>query len=186
MLVTDRHVTRNLIDTLVQACAGGLRLIQVREKDLSDADLLDLLLTLQKVLPRDVTFLVNDRVHLAQQLGMGAHCPRLQKAAHFFWGSSVHNTVELEYAIANQADYVVLGTMFATLSKPGLQPSGLKWLREASQQTLVPLFAIGGINISNASQVMANGAYGIAVCRAILAAEDPRKAVEEFHLVIGG
>jgi len=193
-LVTDRAQThgRNLLDVVDRALAGGVRAVQLREKDLPTLDLYRLA---EKLLPRTqaagAALLINDRVDVALALGAdGVHLTRRSLppaearallGPSRILGISCHAVAEVEEAAAGGADFVVLGPIFETPSKrPYGPPLGTSLLREARTRTALPLVAIGGISPGRVPEVMAAGAHGVAVISAVIAAPDPAAAAREL------
>lgn len=185
MLVTDRNRSRLPLEEAVrEALAGGVRVVQLREKDLSSRELFrwgERLLPLCR--ERGALFLINGRVEVALAVGAdGVHLPAdglpprevRRRWPELIIGISVHG--EEEAARAEGADYLLAGHIFATVSKPGLAPRGLDFLRRLTAVSFLPVLAIGGITPDNAREVREAGAAGIAVMGAILEAEDPREA----------
>jgi thiamine-phosphate pyrophosphorylase len=91
-------------------------------------------------------------------------------------GRSVHDVAHAAEAVQDGADLLVVGTMFASRSHPGLSPAGPSLVRKVAAVSNVPLIGIGGITPANATQVIAAGAGGVAAITAITAASDPRDA----------
>lgn len=184
MLVTDRH--RGTIEQVAAAVLGGIRLVQVREKDLDDAGFLQYWRQLQTALPPAVQprWLFNNRLELALAHGCGLHLPASaaslpaglrQELACF--GRSVHDPAELERALAEAVDYVIVGTLFPTRSKPGRETLGLEGLAPLLQQAgNTPVFAIGGVNARQLPALRAAGAHGAALSGALLTASRPDQA----------
>jgi len=188
MLVTDRRATRgrDLIDVLSDAAAGGVELVQVREKDLDDGALRGLLHRMIESLPPSTTLLVNGRPALAAELGIGLHLPadridpRSGPDADLF-GASVHDEAEARAALSIGVRYLVAGTIFATPSKPGRAAVGPRWIRLLKAWAgAVPIYAIGGIHPGNVAELIRAGAHGVAVRSAILEASDVRAAAAAF------
>lgn len=187
MLVTDRWATRGrkLADVVAAAAAGGVGLVQVRERHLDDVDLGGLIIGLREAMPPDTILLVNDSVGLAVVLDIGLHLPsyRVHTApgAEIRFGVSVHNDRELDAALAAGAHYLVAGTIFDTTCKPDLAGVGVEWITRARARAGdVPIYGIGGITADNAADVIRAGAHGVAVRSAILEADDPRAAAAEL------
>ena len=187
MLVTDRKACgeRRLEDVVEAAIDGGVNVVQVREKDLPAAELLGLAQRLRQIVGGRALLLVNDRVDVA--LAAGAHGVELgdgglptevarQLAPDLLIGRSVHDVAHAAEAVAEGADLLVVGTMFASRSHPGLAPAGPSLLRKVAALTTVPLVGIGGITPANATQLIAAGASGVAAISAITLAHDPRDA----------
>ena len=162
---------------------AGVDYIQVREKDLPGRRLAalveDLLALPGKASSR---LLVNDRLDVARASGAdGLHLPAdsLPVAAVRRWvespwmvGVSCHSAREVERAAADGADYVLLGPVFATPSKPGAQPLGLQRLAEICGRASIAVFALGGVDLSNARGCIAAGARGVAGIRLFQQASD--------------
>ena len=121
MLVTDRHRTagRDLAWCVERAVAGGVTLVQLREKDLSEKQYLELL----EKMAGNATVLVNNRPEIARRYGTGLHLPASAPSCDDPprpLGRSAHDQEEIESALLDLPDYIVLGTVFPTVSKPGL------------------------------------------------------------------
>jgi len=187
MLVTDRTACngRRLEDVVEAAVEGGVNTIQLREKDLPAAELYGLALRLRKMIGSQALLLVNDRVDLA--LAADAHGVQLggnslpcdvarTLAPTMLIGRSVHDATSAGVAVASSADLLVVGTMFASRSHPGLSPAGPSLIRKVASISTVPLIGIGGITPANATQVISAGASGVAAITAITMASDPRDA----------
>ena len=100
-------------------------------------------------------------------------------------GRSVHGAPEAERAARQGIDYLILGPIYPTAAKPGHSGSGLSVLEQIARLVdPVPLFAIGGIEVSRVPEVIHAGAHGIAVAGAILGASDPRRVAEALALAL--
>ncbi len=195
MLVTDRHAARgrDLVALVRAAVDGGVGIVQLRERDLDDAELGRLARRLQEALPTRVALVVNGRPALARELGLGLHLPaaappladRALREALPLFGRSTHDEVEAECAAVEGADYVVLGTIYATSSKPGRPGSGPELVRAVARRVEpLPLFAIGGVTVARVPELLRAGAHGVACCSALLAARDPRRVAQALALAI--
>jgi thiamine-phosphate pyrophosphorylase len=187
MLVTDRHACgdRRLEDVVEAAVEGGVNIIQLREKDLPAAELYGLALRLRQIVGTQALLLVNDRVDVA--LAAGAHGVELGGTAlptdvarglapDLVIGRSVHDVAHAAAAVGDGADLLVVGTMFASRSHPGLTPAGPSLIRKIAALSTTPLIGIGGITAATATQVIAGGASGVAAITAVTQAPDPRDA----------
>ena len=187
-LVTDRRVCPpdELPGRVAAAIAGGVDIVQLRDKEAGGAALMDMANALVRVAGRAAIMLVNERADVA--VASGARGVQLGEAAMptaavrpilpggAIIGRSVHSVDGATEAQASGADFLLVGTMFATRSHPGEEPSGpglLERIRATGVQS--PLLAIGGITAENVSQVMQAGADGAAVITAILASDDPER-----------
>lgn len=188
--VTDRRAFADpagLLRQIAQAAAAGIQWIQIREKDLSARELLDLARAAVKTVAREpapssrALILVNDRLDVARAAkAAGVHLPEssLPVAAVHAWrraavsandfrvGASCHSVEAARAAERDGADYVFFGPVFSTPDKAAFgAPQGIKRLQEASSTVRIPVLAIGGITAENAHECMAAGAAGIAAIR---------------------
>ena len=155
------------------ALAGGLRLVQVREKQLEESALIELTRELVAVARRyDARILVNaapqvalaagaDGVHLSSAALMA--CQRRPDVA--WCGASCHDAAELQQARALGVDFVVLGSVAPTLSHPGIQPLGWEKFSALIENYPLPVFALGGMTPADLQPAWENGAHGIAMLR---------------------
>ncbi|HKC96231.1 MAG TPA: thiamine phosphate synthase [Nitrospira sp.] len=186
LLVTDRQQTkgRSLISILQGVLNVGSPAIQLRERDLSAKDLLELAREV-KVLTsqRDSQLVVNDRIDVALSLEeVGVHLrsnsmpvtvARRLLGPRRLLGVSAHSMDEVVRAEGEGADYVVLGPVYDTPSKQAFgSPLGLSKLEEICRLVHVPIIGIGGITVDRARDVRRAGAFGVAVITAILGADD--------------
>jgi thiamine-phosphate pyrophosphorylase len=181
---------RDLGAFLEAAVRGGVDFVQLREKELPDAELLSVLEEARAVTRRlGVPLVVNDRPDLAVLVGadyvhVGQDDLPVEAVRRFGIpvGLSTHSSEELERA---ESDYVAVGPVFATPTKPGRPPVGLELVRHAAVRAPAPWFAIGGIDRTNVADVVAAGARRIAVVRAIGEADDPEAAARELRGAVG-
>lgn len=195
-LVTDRRLRgdRSLVAVVAEAARAGVGAVQLREKDLPGGALLAEAEVLRRVLGA-TPLLVNDRADVALAAGAaGVHLPaaglpvgvaRRLLGPWALIGRSVHGVEEARRAADEGADYVILGTIFATGSKPGRVPAGLALVAATARAVALPVIAIGGINQENAAATVAAGAHGIAVMSAILSAPSPAAATAALRAVLG-
>ena len=190
-LVTDRlrcngRSVEHVIDAAID---GGVNIVQLREKDLPAAELYSLALRVKAVVGVRALLLVNDRLDVALaadvdgvQLGESAlpvEAARRLAGDNFLLGRSVHSVSGALEAESQGADILTLGTIFPTASHPGIRTGGSELVREVASAVSVPFLGIGGIDASNAGQVMKEGAAGVAVISAISTAQDPALAATE-------
>jgi thiamine-phosphate pyrophosphorylase len=191
-LITDRHQTGNLrlVDVVEDALKGGVRGVQLREKDLSSRELYELAYDMRKLTSRyGAKLLINDRVDVALaveadgvHLGLNSmpiHRVRRLLGADRLIGLSCHNQINAIMAQENGADFITFGPVYYTPSKANYgKPVGVERLETVSHLLEIPVFALGGIKKSNIDEVMAAGAAGISLVSAIIAEDDPRKEAE--------
>jgi thiamine-phosphate pyrophosphorylase len=189
-LITDRHQTggKQLEQVVSAALEGGVRLVQLREKDLSPADVFNLATKLRTLTSRHgARLLINDRLDIAQaagadgvQLGISSlpvAVARRLLGSQMLIGYSAHGCTEACRAQADGADFVTFGPVYATPSKAAFgEPCGTAKLAEAVSALDIPVFALGGITSATSTAVLSAGAGGIAVISAILSATNPRSA----------
>jgi thiamine-phosphate pyrophosphorylase len=179
---------RGHADVAVAAIVGGATAVQLRAPELA-ADALRLLARGLAGRCRDagVLFVVNDRADVAAEVGSGAHVgqgddPRGARALlgpDGALGISVATTDEARAAEEAGADYLGV-TVWATRSKPDAVATGIRGLRSVVDATSLPVIGIGGIDASNAREVLEAGASGVAVISAVGAAPDPAAATREL------
>ena len=192
-LVTDRSACPpgELVDRVVAAAAGGVDMVQVRDKEMPGGVLMRQVLDLQAVVGGRAMLLVNERADVAiaasadgVQLGEAALPTanvRSIMGADAIIGRSVHSVEGATTAVGSGVDFLLVGTMFATRSHPGEEPSGPGLLqRIRSAGVTLPLIAIGGITPENVGQVIGAGAHGAAVITNILASDDPEAAARKL------
>ena len=191
-LIADRATCgdRPMLDVLARALDAGVRLVQLREKNL-DRDVLEALAeqVLSLVTRYDAMLLINLAADIAVKIGaQGVHLPggalprvvRDRTGPSFLIGYSTHTYTELD--CADGADFVTYSPIFTPGSKPGYDGVivGLAGLANAVTHSRLPVYALGGITPSRADRCRATGCAGVAVMSGILAARDPAKAVCEF------
>jgi thiamine-phosphate pyrophosphorylase len=180
-----------LLHLIEAAVAGGVDLVQVREKSLSDAALLGALEEAREVTRRlGIPLVVNDRPDLAvlaeaDAVHVGQDDLPVDAVRRFGLpvGLSTHAPAEIE--AATDTDYIGVGPVYATPTKEGRPAVGLELVRYAAAHATQPWFAIGGIDRTNVEQVVAAGATRVAVVRAIADAPDPEAAARELRAALG-
>ncbi len=194
LLVTDPRL--DLPDRVAAAVRGGVDVVQLRDKRATREELLPLAEELREVCARGGSlFTVNDDPELARLSGAaGVHLGQedlsLAEARETLGpdavvGLSAGSVEEARQAAAAGADYLGIGTVFATPTKSDANVAGLALVEAVARQDLpVPWFAIGGIDLHNAPAVAAAGAPGFAVVRAVLDADDPEEAARRLRSVL--
>ena len=192
-LISDRRRAPDgdLLACLDAACAAGVRLIQLREKDLSARDLLTLGTQVRDLAARHgARLLINGRIDVALALGAGVHLPsddppvaeaRRLLGPDALIGVSTHHLDEALAAARQGADFVTFGPVYDTPSKRGMgKPVGVAALSRAASACPVPLLALGGIDRRRVAAVMARGCHGVAMISEIVAATDPGGVVRDL------
>jgi thiamine-phosphate pyrophosphorylase len=171
---------------------GGCRLIELREKEMGDGEFLALAREVREVTRRaGAVLIVNDRVDIARASGAdGVHLglddlpaseARKILGPSKLVGLTAHSLAELRDAESRGADYIGVGTMFRSPTKPKLKVTGPARLIPATLRCSVPCYAIGGITRENLSVLLALGATRVAVGSAIASTKDPTAATRWFH-----
>ncbi|WP_406677009.1 thiamine phosphate synthase [Moorella sp. ACPs] len=183
---------RPTLELVRQALAGGATAIQLREKDLSARELVELGREIRELTrAAGATFIINDRldvalaveadgVHIGQE-DLPARVARELLGPGKILGVSTGTVAEARQAVVDGADYLGVGSIYATKSKGDAgEPIGLAGLKAIRAAVAIPVVAIGGINTSNAAEVIAAGADGVAVVSAVIGAPDVAAAAKEL------
>jgi thiamine-phosphate pyrophosphorylase len=183
-----------LFSTAEQLLAGGVALLQYRDKTSSARELLQEARELKRRLGGSVKLIMNDRADLCLAAGFdGVHVgqedlspqgARKVIGARLWLGVSTHNAEQVKEADKTSADYIAIGPVFPTASKVNPDPVvGLDGVRKARALTRKPLVAIGGINRANCRSVIEAGADSVAVISDLI--REPRKSAEEILRILG-
>jgi thiamine-phosphate pyrophosphorylase len=190
-VVSDARRGKGDLETFLDAIlAAGVDIVQLREKEAEAGDLLKWGQVFREAAARHgALFVVNDRPDVAVALGAdGVHLgqndlpvdlTRRLVGPELIVGLSTHGEDQLR-AASGQADYVCVGPVHETPTKPGRSAVGLELVRVAASQERRPWFAIGGIDPANLSAVVDAGARRIVVARAVTSSEDPAAAVRRL------
>jgi thiamine-phosphate pyrophosphorylase len=181
-----------LPELLRAAVAGGVDIVQLREKQLPDEQLVAVANAARALCERlGALLIVNDRPLVAREVGAdGVHVGqedmpveevRELLGADALIGLSTHSPNEIDAVDAGLVDYIGVGPVHATPTKPGRPAVGLELVRYAAAHARVPYFAIGGIDSQNATEAIDAGARRLCVLRAVAAAEDPEQAARELR-----
>ena len=193
-LVTDRNQTggRDLLWVLERALEGGVRAVQLREKDLGGRELFVLAEKTKRLCERyQANLFVNDRVDVALgvdadgvHLGgdsMPVRAARELLGAEKLIGVSTHSIKEAREAEQEKADFILFGPVYFTASKAAYgEPQGLGRLKKVVEKISLPVYAIGGVKVGNIAEVKETGVRGIALISAVLSASDPRVATRRI------
>jgi thiamine-phosphate pyrophosphorylase len=185
-LVTDRGILRerNLLSAVEEAVAGGVTLVQLREKDVSSLDFYNIALQLKKITKsHGVPLIINDRLDIAlavdaDGLHVGQEDLPVQEARRLLGkdkilGYSVATVEEALFGQQSGADYLGAGPVYPTGSKADAAPPiGVDTLRSIKKNVDIPVVAIGGIGISNIQEIKSSGVDGVSLISAILGSDD--------------
>jgi len=197
-LVTDRKTAPIdiFLHTIYEATLGGVSVIQLREKSISEKYFFELGLEVQKITRQlNVPLIINDNLEAAKKLDAeGIHLGQTDVSVktarsilgkHAIIGLSVETMDQVKQANSEAIDYIALSPIFLTPTKPEAdKPFGIEGISQAKTITKYSMVAIGGMNTSNINQVLQAGANGIAVVSAIFDAVDPRLAAAHLSQII--
>ncbi len=184
-----------LRDAVAEAVRAGVRLVQLRAKELPDSEYLLLARDLRAITAAaGARLLINSRLAIAAAVQAdGAHLPRDASISdarralgpQALIGVSAHDAAELRRAETDGVDFVTLSPVFPTTSKPGMvDVLGIERFAALAKTTTLPVFALGGIQPENARECLDAGAFGVAVISAIMAAPDVADATARFLHVL--
>lgn len=198
VLLTQAHCRVPIVEAARRIIRGGADVVQLREKDLPDAEVVALGGELRRLTAdAGVGFIMNDRPDLARlteadgchlgQQDIPAPAARRILGAGRLLGVSTHSVAQARQAAADGADYIGVGPVFPTATRGYETGLGVDCVRAAGEAVALPLIAIGGITPDTAGEVMAagpRGRTGIAVCTAVLGADDIEAATARFREAI--
>jgi thiamine-phosphate pyrophosphorylase len=199
-LVTDRTQTRgrDFLWVLERALQGGVRAVQLREKDLNGKDLFQLADKTRELCDRyQAQLFVNDRIDVALavdaagvQLGKTSipiETSRLLLGPRKLIGYSAHSLEESRIAQQSGADFLLFGPVYFTSSKASYgAPQGLEALKKIVEKVALPVYAIGGIKTDSIIDVRRTSAKGVALISAIIGANDPKGAAASMVELLRG
>lgn len=193
----------NIVSVVESALQGGVQIVQYRQKEGEDGTRFAIAQQLCDICHQyEALFLVNDRVDIAIAVGAdGIHVGQTDlpvsvvrqilnanggDASEYIIGQSTTNPQELEIALNNQVDYVGVGPVHATPTKPNKAASGYEYVQYAAENINIPWFAIGGIDEHNLGAAIAAGAERVAVVRALMKADPPDLIAQQMRSLLSG
>jgi thiamine-phosphate pyrophosphorylase len=188
----ERHQLPELPELVRGAIAGGVDIIQLREKDLAEEALAELATASAALCAQlGALFIVNDRPEIARDAGAdGVHVGqddmpvaevREIVGRDMLIGLSTHAPGEIDAVDPALVDYIGVGPIHETPTKPGRPAVGLELIRYAAAHATVPFFAIGGLHAGNVAEAIDAGASRLCILRAISDAADPERAARELR-----
>lgn len=190
------HQDKSVVDIVMQAVRGGVDMVQLREKDMTDEEMADLARRLhERLKPTGVPLIINDRVNVAKAIDAeGVHVGQSDMSyaevrkilgPDKIIGLSCENMQQVIEANDLDVDYIGVSPVFSTPTKTDTAaPFGLEGLREACRLSRHEIVAIGGINVSNICDIRDAGADSAAVVSAIVDSADPMKAASDLKSLI--
>lgn len=199
-LITDRKIFHSEVEfynAIESALKGGLKMLQMREKDLPDRMLLEMAYRLRDITTKySAKLFINNRVDIAMivsadgvHIGQGSICADVVRRIcreNMLIGVSTHSLGEAIDAQQMSADFVTFGPIFETPSKKVYgQPVGLENLKVVIESIKIPVYAIGGIKLDNLAEVMKCRPKGIALISGILASRDIYDTTRRYLDILG-
>ncbi len=199
-LITDRKIITHyssLITAVHQALKGGVKAVQLREKNLETPELLKMADKIRYLTKQfNASFFINDRFDIAIAVGAdGVHLTQnsipaaaVRKAVKkkLLIGVSTHSLKEAREAEKGGADFITVGPVYRTPSKLRYgKPTGIDTLKKTTSKMSIPVFAIGGIKSSNIKYIKEAGAYGAAMIREVLASNNINRKTKELVNLLG-
>lgn len=185
------HPGRSVVDVIEQALLGGAQIVQLRNKTGSRSEVLEQAKALRELTRKyKVPFIINDYpdivlevdadgVHLGQE-DMAIADARCLLGPDKIIGVSTHNVTQAIAAEREGADYIGVGPVYPTDTKPGRAAVSTSYVAEAAKQVSIPFVAIGGITLANVDAVLEAGATRICAVSAIVGSEDPAEVCRAF------
>ena len=191
-LVTDNsNDVEKFLNTIEEAIKGGTTVVQIREKTADTLDFYNLALKVKEITTKyDVPLIINDRVDIALaidadgvhvgQSDMPCDVTRRLIGEDKILGVSAATVDEAKKAQKDGADYIGTGAVFPTQTKDDADSVTKDELKEIVEAIDIPVVAIGGINLDNASELKGTGIKGLSVVSAIMSSDDPKKSSQEL------
>lgn len=192
-LVTDRKVLkgRKLVEAIEESIKGGAGIVQLREKNISSREFLNIAKEVKSLTDRyDIPLIINDRLDIALAVNAsGVHlgqedipCKKAREilGEDMIIGVSAHNLEEALKAEEDGADYIGCGAVFNTSTKKDTTNIKIGDIKKIREHINIKMVAIGGISEKNINQLEGTGIDGVAVVSAILSKDDIKKATEEL------
>jgi thiamine-phosphate pyrophosphorylase len=177
------------------AITNGADVIQLRIKNKSDRNIVALAKKLRELTKKhNVLFLINDRIDIAQVVGadgihLGQEDISIREARKilgpdYIIGASTHSVREVEVSLLEKPDYIAIGSIFKTATKPDLNPLGIDKMQKILKQTSIPYFVIGGINLKNVKALLEYKVNRVALYKAIIKSNNPGGTTRKFKGIL--
>ncbi len=191
VLISGKIAARSVNETARLVIDGGADVIQLREKTISDDELISLAGEIRDIITKSGTLLIiNDRVRVAREVNadgvhLGQHDMSMTEAREIIGnekiiGVSTHNITQARLALEYGADYIAIGPVYPTTTKDYEPSIGLEVIQEISREMNIPFLAIGAITLENLDEVLKAGASRVAVCSAIIGFDDIALTTRRF------
>lgn len=193
--ITDRHrcAPTPLAEVVSELLDAGINAIQLREKDLSDTELMQFAQPIAELCRNyEAKLFINTNARIAREVGAaGVHLPanaklKAQAKGNLYVGCSVHSLDAAQKREAEGADFVTYSPIYPTTSKPGYGPAvGTASLTEVVEGVKLPVFALGGITPDRVAECLAAGAFGVAVMSGVMRATGAGKQARRYLDFLG-
>ena len=193
-VITDRQrcAPTPLVDVVSELLDVGITAIQLREKDLSDPELIELARPIAELCQNyEAKLFINTNIRVALKIGAtGVHLPaaavsvdavKAQTDGNLYIGCSVHALDAAQKREAEGADFVTYSPIYPTASKPGYGPAvGIAGLTQVAESVNLPVFALGGITPVRVAECLAAGAFGVAVMSGVMSATGAKEQARNY------
>lgn len=188
--VTARKLCTDFLSTIERLAKSDVRLIILREKDLSEDEYFSLAANVYEICKSyNTTLVIHNYINVAKEFGIKyIHLPysefcKTENLHNDFKvvGTSVHSTKDAIFAEKHSADYITAGHIFATDCKKGLEPKGMEFLKNICDSVKIPVYAIGGINensVKKLQSVNCKNFAGVFVMSGLMKSKNPDKLVK--------
>ncbi len=196
-LIADRDTLngKDIASVVSKSLDAGADIVQLRDKTATNEEFLEAAKKIKSLAKdRGALFIIDDRVDMALALDsdgihLGQDDTPVETARRILGkkkiiGLSTHSASQIDEATKKDVDYISVGPVYSTPTKPDYAPVGLDLIRTASRKLKIPFVAIGGIDESNIKEVTAAGAKRIAVVRAVLSSNDPLEATKTLRMLL--
>ncbi len=191
VLISSNIATKSVKETAKLVIDGGADAIQLREKTMSDSDLISLSGEVRGITTKSGTLLIiNDRVHVAREINadgvhLGQQDMSVPEAKEIIGdekiiGVSTHSIIQAKQAEKDGADYVAIGPIYPTKTKDYEPPIGIEIIQKISEAVNIPFIAIGAITLENLDRVLNAGASRVAVCSTIIGSKDIYSTAKQY------
>ena len=195
VLITADLCKLDPVETAKQILEAGTDCIQLREKEMLGQQTIDMTCEISELCNRhNALLIINDRCDLAAvskahgvHLGMNDLPPepaRMIVGTSSIIGRTCHNLDEVSSTNSEDIDYIGIGSIFGSETKPDIPKTGTQFIEKAKKIIKYPIVAIGGVTDKNAADAISAGAQAVAVCQNIISSDNPGKAAEKVRKVI--
>lgn len=198
-IITDTNIQKKYshVEIAEMAVKGGADIIQLRDKNMPASELAETAIAIKKICSKRAVLIINDRVDIAMLSGAdGVHLgkedipvneARKLLGKNKYIGATANSLEDAKNAVKAGADYIGFGHIYPTQTKlKSTSPVGIKGLKEILNYISIPVIAIGGIDLTNAEEVIKTGVHGIAAIGCVLKSQNPFNTVKQLKKIIYG